>query len=509
MNDSYTAANSGASKRESLFIACCVSLIVTAMSFAIRGNIMGALGAQFHLDNAQLGWIAGTAFWGFTLAMVIGGPLCDTLGMGRLLMLAFAGHLAGICVTIFANGYWMLFGGTLLIGLANGFVEAACNPLIATMYSDQKIKRLNMFHMWFPGGIVIGGLAGYFIAQSGIGGVKIDGHNWQVQMASMLIPLVIYGFLFLGKRFPATERVTSGISTAAMWKECFRPLFLVFVVCMLLTAATELGTGQWIPNILTVTTGASGILLLVWQNGLMAMGRGFAGPIVHRLSPVAVLIGSATFSAIGLYMLSQAHSAAAGWGAITVFAVGVCFFWPTMLGTVSERFPRTGSLGLAIMGGSGMLASFYAQPVIGHKYDDITAQTAQASVTQPATARQLAMLNTQALPAGTNEDDQKAQKAYQDAYKGAQGKTDAATQSGLLAAAAKAPNAPNDIKDAANAALSAGGSAGLKTMVVLPIILIFAFGAIFLYDRSRGGYKKETLSERALENAEMSPVNQA
>ena len=350
LNASYSAASSGASKRESLFVACCVSLIVTAMSFAIRGNIMGALGDQFHLDNAQLGWIAGTAFWGFTLAMVIGGPLCDTLGMGRLLTLAFAGHLAGIFVTIFANGYWMLFGGTLLMGLGNGFVEAACNPLIATMYPDQKIKRLNMFHMWFPGGIVIGGLAGYFVAQSKMGGKE---HNWQLQMASMLIPLVIYAAMFLGKKFPATERVASGVSTGDMFSACLKPFFLIFVVCMLLTAATELGTGQWIPDLMTVTTGTAGILFLVWQNGLMAIGRGFAGQIVHRISPAVVLFGSAIFSALGLFLLSQAHTVVMGAIAVTVFAVGVCFFWPTMLGTVSERFPKTGSLGLAIMGGAG------------------------------------------------------------------------------------------------------------------------------------------------------------
>ena len=509
MTASYPAANSGSSRRESLFVACCVSLIVTAMSFAIRGALIGPLSDRFGLDKTQIGWIVGTAFWGFTLAIVIGGPLCDTVGMGRLLTLAFVGHLIGIFMTIFATGFWTLFFSTLAFGMGNGFVEAACNPLIATMYPDEKIKRLNRFHMWFPGGIVIGGLASYFIAQSGIGGVKITGHNWQIQMASMLLPLAIYGFLFIGKKFPATERVASGVSASDMLKDCFRPLFMIFLVCMLLTAATELGTGQWIPNILTITTGASGILLLVWQNGLMAVGRGFAGPIVHRLSPVAVLLGSATFSAIGLYLLSQATTPLAGWGAITVFAVGVCFFWPTMLGTVSERFPKTGSLGLALMGGAGMLASNFAQPVIGHKYDDITAQTARASVSQPALAKQLAALNVQALPAGASEDDLKAQKSYQDAYKAAQGKPDDATQSDLLSAAAKTPNAPKDITAAQNAALAAGGSAGLKTIVILPIILIFAFGAIFLYDKSRGGYKKETLSETALENAEMTPVNQA
>ena len=508
MNASYSTANSGASKRESLFVACCVALIVTAMSFAIRGNLIGPLGDQFHLDKGQMGWITGTAFWGFTLAMVIGGPLCDTLGMGRLLILAFIGHTVGIFLTIFATGYWTLFFSTLAFGMGNGFVEAACNPLIATLYPDQKIKRLNMFHAWFPGGIVIGGLAAYFIDQSKAGGKD---HNWQLQMASMLIPLVIYAILFMGKKFPATERVASGVSTGEMFSACLKPFFLIFVICMCMTAVTELGPGQWIPNILTVTTGAAGILFLVWQNGLMAIGRSFAGPIVHRLSPVAVLFGSAAVGAIGLYLLSQAHSALQGWGAVTVFAIGVCFFWPTMLGTVSERFPKTGSLGLAIMGGAGMLASNFAQPVIGHKYDDVAGATASVTAAQPATAKQLSALSMQALPASASDDDRKALASYQDTYKAAQGTGDdaAAAKSGLLMAAAKTPGAPDEIKGEANTALAAGGSAALLQLVGLPITLAVIFGAIFLYDRSRGGYKKETLSETALENAEMTPANQA
>ena len=278
-----------------------------------------------------------------------------------------------------------------------------------------------------------------------------------------------------------------------------------------MTAVTELGPGQWIPNILTVTTGAAGILFLVWQNGLMAIGRSFAGPIVHRLSPVAVLFGSASVGAVGLYMLSQAHSAAMGWLAVTVFAIGVCFFWPTMLGTVSERFPKTGSLGLAIMGGAGMLASNFAQPVIGHKYDEVAAATASISAAQPATAKQLTALSAQALPAGASEDDKKTQNAYQKTYQTAQGTGDdaAAAKSGLLMAAAKVPGASDEIKSEANAALAAGGSAGLLQLVGLPIMLAVIFGGIFLYDRSRGGYKKETLSDAALENAEMTPANQA
>jgi MFS family permease len=343
-----------------LFFAARMALVATSMSFALRGDIMGPLGEQFALNNEQLGWIAGCAFWGFTLAMLVGGPLCDVIGMGRIMVVAFAGHLAGILLTIFAGGFWSLFAGTLAIGIANGAVEAACNPLVATLYPNEKTKMLNRFHVWFPGGIVIGGLVAYALTNAGVG--------WQVKMATMLVPLAIYGALFVGAKFPPTERVASGVSAGTMFAACLRPLFLLIAACMVLTASTELGPNQWIPKILTDSAGVAGILVLVWINGLMAVGRQFAGPIVHKLSPTGMLLFSAVFSAIGLYLLSIA-SGWATFGAATIFAIGVCYFWPTMLGFTAERVPKSGALGLAIIGGVGMLAVNFVLPVMGRVYD--------------------------------------------------------------------------------------------------------------------------------------------
>ena len=355
-------------RRDKLFVASCIALIVTAMSFAIRGALIAPLGKQFNIDNEHMGIIAGTAFWGFALATIIGGPLCDVIGMGRILTLAFIGHAIGIFTTITANGYTSLYLGTLAFGLANGCVEAACNPLIATLYPDEKIKRLSLFHAWFPGGQVIGGLVAYAIIKSGVGG---EAHGWQLQMASMILPLLIYGFLFMGKKFPATERAASGVSTGAMFQECVNPLFLIFVACMVLTAATELVTSQWLPNILGATLGVGGdsILFLVWITGLMAAGRLSAGQFIHRLSPIAMLVGSSLFSALGIYLLMTATSAVLAGIAATLFAAGVCFFWPTMLGVVSERFPKTGALGMSVMGGVGMLSTAIFLPIVGHRYD--------------------------------------------------------------------------------------------------------------------------------------------
>jgi MFS family permease len=343
-----------------LFLASRIALVVTAMSFALRGNAGAAWIAQFHLSNEQLGLVNGTAFLGFTLAMMFGGPLCDALGLGRIVWLAFAGHVAGIGLTIFAWNFMSLFVGTLIFGIANGFVEAACNPLIATIYASDKTTYLNRFHVWFPGGLVVGGLWGYLADHLGGG--------WQVEFAAMLIPTAAYGLLFLGQAIPQNEPVQSGVSTGGMFGACVRPVFLLMVACMFLTGATELGTNQWIPTILT-NAGVSGILVLVWISGLMAVGRQFAGVFVHQLSPLGMLLASGLVSTLGLLAISRAHGPML-FVAATVFAIGVCFFWPTMLGSVNERFPRTGALGLAIMGGAGMLSTFVVLPIIG-RYTDL------------------------------------------------------------------------------------------------------------------------------------------
>jgi MFS family permease len=346
--------------RQSLFLASCIALIVTAMTFAFRAGLEGVWGQQYNLTKEELGWVFSPAFWGFTLAMIFGGPLCDVLGMKRLVGLAFIGHIAGIILYIIAKDATMLFIGTLCIGIANGMVEAACNPLIVSLYPDNKTTMLNRFHVWFPGGIVIGGLVAYFFITK----MQID---WHIMIGLLILPVIIYGILFYRLEFPKTERVEKGVSTSQMFKACLNPLFLVMILCMFLTAATELGTGSWIQALLQGMQ-ISGILVLVFINGIMALGRSMAGPVVHRFNPTGMLIFSSIFSAIGLVLLSQSTGYAA-FGAALVFAIGICFFWPTMLGFVSEYLPKTGALGLSLMGGAGMLSVSFVLPVMGKWYD--------------------------------------------------------------------------------------------------------------------------------------------
>ena len=347
--------------RNQLFLASRIALIVTAMTFAFRASLEGVWGQEFNLTKEQIGWIFSPAFWGFTLAMVFGGPLCDVIGMKRLIGLAFIGHIAGVIVYLVSKDATMLFVGTLCIGIGNGMVEAACNPLTVTLFPDNKTTMLNRFHVWFPGGIALGGLIAYVLLE------KMH-LGWHTLVALLLIPTAIYGFLFLKLKFPQTERVTKGVTTGKMWASCFlNPLFLIMLACMFLTAATELGTNQWMGALLQ-GAGVSGILVLVFINGIMAVGRSFAGPVVHRLNPNGMLIFSSVFACIGLLLMSQASGIGAI-GAALVFAVGICFFWPTMLGFVSEYLPDTGALGLSLMGGAGMFSTSLILPIMGGWYD--------------------------------------------------------------------------------------------------------------------------------------------
>lgn len=355
-----------------LFVAACVSLIVTAMTFAIRAGILGQLGTDFQLSDTELGWVNSMAFLGFPLATIFGGLLYNSLGARKLMIIAFLSHLLGILLTIYAGGFWTLLISTFFIGFANGSVEAACNPLIADMYSDNRTTMLNKFHVWFPGGIVIGALVSKFMTDFGM--------SWQLQIASMLIPTLLYGYLFLGQAFPKSENIVA--DTKVNLKSLLSPLFIFMVLCMTLTATTELGTQQWVERILG-NSGASPMLILAMVTGLMAVGRYFAGPIIHRFNPPGVLLISAIISAFAIYLMSSATGNMVYLSAV-LFAIGVCYFWPTMIGFVSEYTPKTGALGMSLIGGAGMFATSIWQPVIGSWLDNAktTALAAGSSLEQ-------------------------------------------------------------------------------------------------------------------------------
>jgi len=353
-----------------LFNASCIALIVTAMTFAIRAGILVELGNDFNLNNTQLGWINSMAFWGFPVATIFGGLLYNYFGPKKLLVAAFLSHLVGLVMTIYADGFTTLLISSFLIGFANGSVEAACNPLIADMYSNNRTTMLNKFHVWFPGGIVIGALATNFMNSFGLG--------WQLKIAIMILPTLIYGYMFFKALFPKSENIDTDTSNNI--KSLFTPLFIFVAVCMTLTATTELGTQQWLQPLLE-KSGASPMLILAMVTGIMAVGRYFAGPIVHKLNPIGVLFMSAIVSTVAIYMMSIVDGTML-YGASILFAFGVCYFWPTMIGFVSEYMPKTGALGMSLVGGMGMFATGIWNPIIGSWIDTNTQTALDSGLTQ-------------------------------------------------------------------------------------------------------------------------------
>ncbi|HEY8549249.1 MAG TPA: MFS transporter [Vicinamibacterales bacterium] len=411
-----------------LFVASCVSLVTTSMVFSIRGDVEGAMSSAFHLTKEQMGSIWSPAFWAFTLSIFVSGALVDVMGMRSLHVLSALGYLVGVGLVVTApfpdapvasifdhTGPMLLYVGFLIMGLSQGLVEGVINPLIATIYKDEKTHKLNVLHAWWPGGLVIGGLLAYFLTRFGV--------SWQVKLSMILIPAIIYLVMALTQTYPQTERVASKVSTGEMWREAGRPLFILLFVCMWMTAASELGPDQWFPSVMTSLTGIQGILFLVYTAGLMFVLRFYAGGLAHRLSPLGMLTICSVLCAAGLYWLGSLQpgvSPLVAFAAATVFGVGKTFYWPTMLGLTSEQFPRGGALLLALMGGAGMMSVAVALPIMGGFFDRF------------------------------------------------------------------------------------GAGAALQYVAILPTILIFVFGGLYLYYKAKGGYRPVRLAtDEAIATGEM------
>ena len=349
------------SNRRSLFIASCASLLVTSLSFGIRAGILNDLGVEFELNGSELSRIAATAFWGFPVSMIIGGALVDKVGMKNLMRLAYIGHFAGILLTIFAGGFWSLWVSTLFIGLANGMVEAVCNPLVASIYPEEKTTKLNQFHLWFPGGIVIGSLVAFTFGKMGL--------SWQMMMAVMLLPTIWYALQMERMEFPVTERVANKVSDSDMYKALLNPLYIIITIAMLGTATSELFINQYV-DVLLKSVSDNAILILLITSGVMTFGRGIAAPVVERFSTTGMLLFSAVFTTIGLYMMGTMDGSMLFVSAF-VFGIGVTYFWPTMIGFVATYLPSTGAVGMAVIGAAGMFAVSIYMQFMGGFYDEL------------------------------------------------------------------------------------------------------------------------------------------
>ena len=489
-----------------LFVASCIALAATSVAFGVVTSMMGQLKEAFVLDNAAVGLVGGATIWGFSISIIVLGPLVDALGMKRLLQFASVCHVLGVLVMVFAGGFWMLFIGGLILSLGNGTVEAACNPLVATAYPNRKTVKLNQFHVWFPGGIVIGGLIGYAIDQLATGGAFAGLANWQWKLLVVLLPTVAYTLLFAGQTFPSTERVQSGVTFGGMFKHTFaRPLFLLLLFCMMLTASMELAPGRWMSEAMKqpmAWAGAgAGVLVLAYGNGLMAILRQFAGPVVERLSPTGVLTASAVVSGIGLFAMSYVDAAIGVLIAATVYYVGICYFWPTMLGVVSERVPKSGAMGLAVMGGGGMaMVGLVTTPLMGWTADHYVSQ----HLPTQRTVTVLEQVTDQYPPLVQRADDADRRRQIEQAVEHASATLTAyretetlpvRTANALRAARSAAPDSrvAQRVQKILAPAEDHGQAMAFRWVSGISLLLIAIFGSLYLYYHRRGGYQAQTI----------------
>ena len=502
----------GPSSNRMLFTASFIALVTTAFAFMLRINLMGVWESAYGLDKTQVGTIFGAGFWPFGASIILFSLVIDRVGYGKAMAFAFVCHVLFAVLTITATGYQMLYWASVIGALGNGAVEAVINPLIATVYAKDKTKWLNILHAGWPGGLVITG-----ILVLGLG----SSMPWRWQIAMILIPALAYGVLMLRVKFPVSERVAAGVPYRAMlaevgWGGAFvafllivmelttnvfgiaalqnlgaqiliaavlaavygfyarsfgRPLFVSMLVLMLFLATTELGTDSWVKDLLGPAIGSTlGIdsgWVLVYTALIMMVLRMTCGPLVKRLQPLGVLALSAGLAAAGIFWLSMLGGDAGTTAVViiiaaTVYGVGQTFFWPTTLGFVSEQFPRGGAMTLNVIAGVGMLGV----GVLGNVWLGNLQDKSVVSALESRRPELVARYVEERPPSLFGNYRALSEEAVQ------------------VRDAMVVPDA-----DALAAATNEGKMSALRTVVVLPVIMLLAYLAMLFWFNSRGGYR--------------------
>ena len=416
-----------------------MAILAAGVGFALRGGIFDNWGKEFGFTGAQLGSIGSAGLSGFCFGIIIGGVICDKIGYGKLVVTAFLLHIVSAFVTFAAvpgdgseaartTAYNFLFGGMFIFAFANGTLEAVANPLVATLYPNNRTHFLNLLHASWPGGMIIGVSLGWLLDD------KLE-WNWKYQLALYLIPTAIYGIMFMGQKFPRSEAAEKGASLGEMFKDVgilgalivgvllalffadFLKLFgvggdaaknvgyVVGGVAVILVGAitrfslgsillfalfiahamigsVELGTDQWIQFITgNLFTSEQGRYLFLWTSAIMFGLRFCADFIEKRLgvSPVGLLLITSILACVGLQLASGMQTFGMALIAMGIYAVGKTFFWPTMLAVASDRFPRTGAIAISIMGGIGMLSvGTIGGPGLGYMKDRFAGEALKA-----------------------------------------------------------------------------------------------------------------------------------
>lgn len=487
-----------------LFWTCFIALVATSFGFIIRTQIIGDLGLHFNLSETQKGEILGVGLWPFALSIILFSLVIDKIGYGRTLSFALVCHVASAVITIFATGYSMLYWGTFVLALGNGAVEAVINPVVATVYSKEKTKWLNILHAGWPGGMVLGGLLILIL---------MPALSWQWKVGLVLIPAAAYGLMMLRAKFPVHERVKAGISYKAMLQEAGivgaviviaimiaeigrifqwtllmeiiiaagliiayslyvrklgHPVFIFLLLIMLPLATTELGTDSWITELVTPVMGKMGLQpgwVLIYTAFIMMCLRFLAGPIVHRLQPLGLLAVCSGIAVFGLIFLSKAVGILI-FVAATIYAIGKSFFWPTMLGVAAERFPKGGALTLNAIGGMGMLSVGVVGAVFLGNIQDRQIHHELMAQNPALHARVVA------------EERLSIFGSYQPIDQEKLGKLDAGQ------------------KEEVGRVVESAKKNALMTVAVFPAVMLICFLVLIFYFKAKGGYKPVELTVR-------------
>jgi MFS family permease len=519
-----------------LFWGCFIALITTAFGFISRMFLIGEWATQFELDAAQAGRLAGIGIWPFAISIILFSLVIDKIGYKVSMLIAFVGHIVWAIMGVAAyyvgksgdnaTAFQLLYWGSLILALANGTVEAFINPVVATVFSKQKTKWLNILHAGWPGGLVLAGIIVIFMGDA----------VWGLKVGIIALPAVIYLIMLLPVQFPVQERVASGVTYRQMLSEfgilgalvvgflttlqlidfatvggtveisialklffvligvamvvafglytksMGRPLMFILVLIMMPLATTEIGTDGWITNIMeSVTEGKFHPgWVLVYTSAIMMVLRFMAGPIVHALSPLGLLMASAVLAILGLTFLSGASGLLAIFAAATLYAFGKTFFWPTMLGVVAEQTPRGGALTLNAIAGIGMLSvGTLGFPFIGALQEG---KQIKAVASSEVAAQVPGLVQNGDLTVT------KSKAIYELIQYPA---IDMAALDEVLAPLPEEQRAETSQQIGEIKRRASQGA--LANMATFPAIMLIAYIGLFLYFRSKGGYKPVSL----------------
>ena len=508
-NDPNALNYEAAPNAQRLLWAGFVAILAAGIGFSVRGaSVLGAWSNDFGFTQTELGSITGGGLAGFGFIIIISSFLAEKIGYAKLMMFAFIVHFLSAVVTLAAPAvfaaagkdatYWTLFIGMFMFAIGNGVCEAVVNPLTATLFPNNKTHYLNILHAGWPAGLIIGGVASIYMA---------DTVSWQIQISLFLVPVVIYGAMIFGQNMPGTDTSKAGLSFGQILAQFAAPLLLFLLVIHAMVGYVELGTDSWIARITgSILDETTGRWLFVYTSALMFALRFVAGPIVHKISPLGLLLASAVLATIGLYTLGGVGTTTAALFALTIYGLGKTFFWPTMLAVVSERFPKGGAVTIGMVGGVGMLsAGFLGGPGIGFKQDKYASQKLQ-EVSPETYERYKAGNENSFLVFKTNGLDGQKVGVLTDA-KGAG--TGLANEMAILEKSGEtnenlsalntwwqsAKESESTDKEPVNEATLHGSRMALKLTAIVPAIMAICYLLLLGYFKSIGGYKALSLED--------------